>query len=417
MLFTAQGLIRNQQLVAAAVVLVLVVVLTAGMGYFEHQDVASTDTKANDIVVTDQPSDGALQREDEVIVENASEQVAENLTLIVHRVDALAKNDDTFSRITLRVGGIESRPDGQTSLGRRLPTASSTSLRAVGFSKTRATPSRKPLAVVSNDPSTPNVTVLLPTLERVQTTPGLSYEFVVAHELGGAIVTLHDEFDGNLTRTGPIQTTTDSLLARQAVNEGIANNVGAQYVERYRGTFNPEIVFSVSSDAHWLTHVSDATYLSGYRYAAANSLRNPSTVSVNTTAAVLHPGANRFVREPPIAIVPQWIDSPGEPTATDRLGELVLRELLITNGVSPTSAGEVAAGWRNGRVDSYDTPNGTVTAWTTIWTDQSATRAFTNAYGANVPVTPAESFERERCLSAERLLLVDGQRVTVVRCS
>lgn len=388
---------------------ILVVVATASLLG------AQAGTEPGVASVSDRPSDDTLQREDEVIVENASDPLAADLRLIVHRVDALAGDDDTFSRIILRVGEVD-RTDGErTPVSRRFPTTSEPALRAVGFPNLDGVPAGTPAAVVSNDPRTPNVTVLLPAPQWVRTTPRFSYEFLLGHELGGRTATLHDRVDSVGAGGGRLYT--DTLLARLAVNEGVASYVGAQYVERYGGAFDPAAVLEPEPDSHWANRVESAAYASGYRYAAANDLREPSAARVNTTASVLHPTANRSLGSLPERTVAVSTDALGEPTETDRLGELLVRELLVAVGHSQSDASETAAGWRNGRIDRYDTPNGTVTVWTTVWANETAAATFARVYETNVSTTRVGSFDRGQCGSTERLLLVDGRRVTVVRCS
>jgi hypothetical protein len=263
---------------------------------------------------------------------------------------------------------------------------------------------------VDAEPGSRDVTVVLPSPDRLASIPAATYGRVIAHEMEHLPYRSVDERTISITR--PIYT--DTILANRAVREGVAEHTGARYVEMYGGDFDRS---APDPEGHWRNRLTSALYYEGYRYAEATGLRENSGAEITSTAELLHPTANRSPGRLPERQFARHLNGAADPTTTNRLGELLTRELLVSRGERPTRASEIAAGWRNGRVDRYDTPNGTVTAWTTVWASQTAATAFVRVYEANVPVTRAASFDREQCVSADRLLLVDERRVTVVRCS
>jgi hypothetical protein len=359
--------------------------------------------------VTPHSTDEQLQREDTVTVVNASGELAADLRLITHRADALAGNDDTVSNFTLVVGGSRRFSSPEPRVG-TVPRLNRTQRRTAGFNQTVPESRSGPLALVDAEPGSRDVTVVLPSPDRLASIPAATYGRVIAHEMEHLPYRSVDERTISITR--PIYT--DTILANRAVREGVAEHTGARYVEMYGGDFDRS---APDPEGHWRNRLTSALYYEGYRYAEATGLRENSGAEITSTAELLHPTANRSPGRLPERQFARHLNGAADPTTTNRLGELLTRELLVSRGERPTRASEIAAGWRNGRVDRYDTPNGTVTAWTTVWASQTAATAFVRVYEANVPVTRAASFDREQCVSADRLLLVDERRVTVVRCS
>jgi hypothetical protein len=359
--------------------------------------------------VTPHPTDEQLQREDTVTVVNASGEFAADLRLITHRADALAGNDDTVSNFTLAVGGSQRFSSPEPRVG-TVPRLNRTQRRTAGFNQTVPESRSGPLALVDAEPGSRDVTVLLPSPDRLASLPATTYGQVIAHEMEHLPYRSADERTVSITR--PVYT--DTILASRAVREGVAEHTGARYVEMYSGDFDRS---APNPEGHWRNRLTSALYYEGYRYAEATGLRENSGAEITSTAELLHPTANRSPGALPDRQFARQLDGVTEPMATNRLGELLVRELLVSRGEAPGRAGEVAAGWRNGRIDRYDTPDGTVTVWTTVWANETAAATFARVYETNVPTTRVGSFDRGQCGSTERLLLVDGRRVTVVRCS
>lgn len=389
----------NRKLAGALSTLGVVLVATAVVAVVGTQDAS----------VTSHPTDEQLQREDNVVVRNASEELAADLKLITHRADTIAGNDGTVSNLTLVVGGSQRFSRSEPRVG-TIPRLNGPQRRTAGFNQDAPESGSEPLAVVSAEPGSRNVTVALPTPARLESIPTVAYGSVIAHEMEHLPYPSLDKRDISITR--PIYT--DTILANRAVQEGVAEHTGARYVEMYGGKFERS---APEPENHWRTRLTSALYYEGYQYAEATNLRDSNEASITSTSELLHPTANRSPGALPDQQFARHLNGATDPTTTNRLGELLTRELLVSRGERPTRASEVAAGWRNGRVDRYDTPDGTVTAWTTVWANQTAATAFVRVYEANVPVTRAASFDREQCVSTDRLLLVDERRVTVVRCS
>lgn len=367
------------------------------------------------VSVPSHPSDDRLQREDEVVVRNSSNQLAANLSLIVHRVDALVAGDSIRSRFVLNVGGRNSLATRARFPSDDFYRMGTTSQQLLGFPDTRPDQTLSPLALASSPPGSRNATISLPHPQQVRTNAGFSYEFIVAHEIGN-VVDISKSPSKNSTE---LPVTTDTILAYTALNEGSANQVGARYVQQYGGTFDAEEM-KPDSDDHWRTRVTAHIYYDGYRYVSARGLNGSEKATVSSTAEILHPEANRTVWQLPKTTFEQRLDSVSEPVATNRAGELLIQALLIERGSPPPLARRVAAGWRNGRIDRYATDNGNIAVWTTEWANETAAASFTETYVTRVPATNAESFDKnfdiKKCRSKERIVERSGKRVTVVSC-
>ncbi|MEZ3143948.1 hypothetical protein [Halobaculum sp. MBLA0143] len=244
---------------------------------------------------------------------------------------------------------------------------------------------------------------------------GMSYSFLVAHELGGASLRARTDEPGG--REAPSEVTTDYVLARRGISEGMASYVGYEYVERYGGTFDPRVLRPERTD-HPHDRVAQWMYYEGYEFAKARS--GPSKhdpIDVRSTHRLLFPGVDSGPEALPNSSFAEQLDGASDPVLTDRPGALVVRTALVSRGVGLDRAEETVAGWRNGRVDRYLAEGTIVSVWTTVWANETAATTFARVYETNVPVTRADSFDSDECQSTERLLLVDDRRVTVVRCS
>ena len=369
-------------------------------------------TPADGVGVTPHESDDRLQREDEVIVHNASGELADDLRLIVHRVDDLRGGDDVRHRIVLRVGAITENQAPSVGSRQGFVTLDQGMVRFLRGDAQRSDDSPTALGLATPEAGTRNVTILLPPVERVRSIDGISYQFLLAHEVAG--VPLH-KFSG--TGNGSQSVTTDFILVHQGVGQGVANNVATRYVKRYGGGGSAS-VFRPDADDPWQERVLTSVYYEGYQYADAKNLtRVPRSGIPNTTAELLHPNLTLTVEEPPAEPFDQSFRETYDRVASDRIGELAIRELLVARRLSTDRARRAAAGWRNGRLTRYTGDGRLITAWTTAWADENERAAFVTAYDEAVGLDVVESFENVTCDDETRYAIVRGDRVTIVRCS
>ena len=373
-----------------------------------------TSTEKQTITVEQHPTDDELSREDDVIVRNASQQLADDLELIVHRVDSLRGGDDQTHRLVIHVGGIEDHPTIVVPSGGSFGKIDSQAVSMLGFREQSSDGETLALALTSSPPGSRNVSIYLPTVSRIASMDGISFEFVLAHELGGIPLWNRDalERERNVTR----QITTDYILARQAISEGIATKVGVEYTKMYGGNVDPSVLRPDGED--WRSRSMSAVYFEGYQYSSVKNLDSSiDAIDVNSTAAILHPNDNISVSNRPEEPFGEEFRERYDRVYSDRVGELLIRELLVSRGVTKQTAAAAAAGWRNGRLDRYAGGGRTATAWTTVWENQTERRAFVDTYGRAVTVERVDEFDTTLCDSSTRYLLVDGNRVTVFRCN
>lgn len=356
-------------------------------------------------------SDDRLQREDEVIVRNASADFADDLRLIVHRVDDLRGGDDVRHRIVLEVGAIREEDAPGVTNREGFVTFDSAMIRFLGANPGQSDPPTA-LALLSNQPGTRNVTIQLPTVSRVRSIEGVSYQSLLAHELGG-IPLRTVQSDSGASRS----VTADFILAQRAVGEGVANTVSERYVQRYNGNVDMS-KYRPDADDPWKERVLTSVYFEGYQYADARDLtRVPRSGRLNTTAELLHPNLTLSISEPPAEPFDQSFRETYDRVASDRVGELAIRELLVARGLSTDRARRAAAGWRNGRLARYTGDGRLITAWTTAWADEDERAAFVTAYDEAIGLEVVERFENVTCDGETRYAIVRGDRVTIVRCS
>ena len=396
--------------VAAIIVLLVTGSLAVVVGFGTHDENRDPTT----VSVPPHPDDSQLQREDEVVVENASERLAANLSLIVHRVDALVGGDGIRSRYVLEVGGSRSLGERPRFASEKFYLMTAASQRLMGFPESRSKRDSGPFALASSPPGSRNATISLPLPRQVTADSGVSYAFILAHEVGN-VVNVSRIPDRDLPET-PL---TDAALAYTALNEGSATRVGQRYVQKYGGEFDPEEM-APDPDDPWRTRVTAQLYYEGYQYTAARQLNGSQRAAVSSTAEILHPGANRTAWQLPETTFDRRLEGVSEPTTTNRAGELMVDALLVARGTPPSRAERVAAGWRNGRIDQYDTEERTVAVWTTEWANETAAASFTETYATRVPATRVEGFDEEfnagDCGSNTRLVAQTGDRVQVVSC-
>ena len=377
----------------------------------------STPNKSEEtatVSVSPHPDDGQLQREDEVVVKNASDQLAANLSLIVHRVDALVGGDEIRNRFVIDVGGISSVRREARFSSEEFYGMTATGQRLMGFPETRQKRNVGPVALASSPPESRNATIYLPLPRQIAPEASFSYEFILAHEVGNVV-----DVSGVPDRELPETPLTDISLAYTAVNEGAANRVGERYVRKYSGSFEAEAM-APEADDHWRTRVTKQLYYEGYQYMAARQLNGSERVAVSSTAEILHPETNRTTWQLPETTFERRLEGITEPVDTNRAGELMIGALLVARGASPSRAERVAVGWRNGRIDQYRTEGQRVAVWTTEWRNETAAASFTEAYSARVPATRVENFEErfdtDDCSSGKRIINKRQDSVEVVYC-
>lgn len=394
---------REKRLTLAVLAAILVV---AAVGLAT----VSQEQNTRQFEVTAHPTDNDLQREDAVIVSDQLAEFEHELRLLTHRVDALRDGDTTTHRIEFRLGSQDTSTTRDAS---RLVRLRGRELDTIGIEgQSGGVPDSTATAYTRLSPGSPNVTIVLPKPGRVPELGDTSYSFLVVHELAGIPLDRP-----TVTTGGEQRVTTDRILARRGVSEGAASHLGAEYIERYGGTFESSI-FRPKRDDHPHDRIVQWTYYEGYEFAEVEDVtESEDALNVRSTRALLTPSVDDRVRGLPNSSFAERLDGVSNSTYTDRPGPLVVRTTLTSRGVSLDRAHETVVGWRNGRVDRYLVEGTIVSTWTTVWANETAATDFVSIYETNVPVTRAESFDREQCVSAERLLLVDDRRVTVVRCS
>lgn len=204
---------------------------------------------------------------------------------------------------------------------------------------------------------------------------GFAGETVLAHELTHA---LQDQ--RGLAEPPRYRGTTDGFFAANALMEGDATLVAQTYWEEYEpGGVEPLVARNQTRPrARWRLGLSDSVRRGGARYyrrtdpsprARNRALRNPPA----TTADLLHPGTEASL---PGASLPVPEPSGLDPTARDRVGELVIRHVLRTNGIPHGRAADAAAGWRNDTLVSYRHDGPTAVYWGTRWANGTEARTF-----------------------------------------
>lgn len=360
--------------------------------------------------VTSHPTDSDLQREDTVVVSDQLVEFEHELRLLTHRVDALRGGDTVTHRIEFRLGTQDTATTRDAS---RLVQLQGRELDTIGIeSQSGETPDSTATAYTSLSPGSRNVTVVLPKPGRVPGLGDTSYSFLVVHELAG--IPLGERV---MTAGGERRVTTDYILARRGVSEGAASHVGAEYIDRYGGTFE-ESIFRPKPDDHPHDKIVQWTYYEGYEFAEVENItESKDALAVQSTRALLTPSVDDRVRGLPNSSFAERLDGVSNSTYTDRPGPLVARTVLTSRGVGFDRAERVVAGWRNGRIDRYLADGTIASVWTTVWEDETDATGFAQLYSENVPTTRTDSFSLSECQSADRLLLIENRRVTVVRCS
>jgi hypothetical protein len=203
-----------------------------------------------------------------------------------------------------------------------------------------------------------------------------SQEATLAHEYVHALQYQHGLVDPDW----PPLNTTDALLARTMLAEGQASFVAQRYRDRYDTEgFDVDARNHSGARPDWSRELFSVAYYYGYEYAKtadsweerSDRLREPRA---RTTATMLHPGLD--LRTPGERVPAPQV--PGlDATGRDRVGELVVRFSLRTNGVPFTEARAAAAGWRNDSMVYYDAD---AVYWGTRWANGSEATEFATAW-------------------------------------
>ncbi|WP_132057687.1 hypothetical protein [Halorussus amylolyticus] len=258
------------------------------------------------------------------------------------------------------------------------------------------------------------VEVFLANQTVVENVPWLSYEALVVHELSDAIG-IPAANDG--TTTGSRSTapqTTDEVLARQAVSNGVSLYVADVYIDRYGGHLN---VSALSApEQQWKRQITQSMYYSGYRYSKQLDQRSVRGTDIpESTAQLLHPNETEPIDE--------RLESPNVSTTslervhTDRVGELFLRETLESKGISPSRATAATDGWTNDRMDYYRSSNATVVTWRVTWERASQATEFVDTYAEVYDFERVSTLSPVSCDESGRYLALSEKTVTVAGCT
>lgn len=247
----------------------------------------------------------------------------------------------------------------------------------------------------------------------VENVSWLSYETLVAHEFSHAIDDSHLQLkDSNSTRKVEVRRTTDWLLANRAISEGSATYVSELYVEQYGGKLN---VSKLGEDSRgWKHRILVSVYSEGYRYSKRTGITSSNGHRVNSTAAVLHPTTEDPSQFPAKS---NFSSESYEHARVDRVGELFIREMLRSKGLSSAQATYASEGWTNDRLDYYRSNSSDVVTWHVVWQTQRDRSEFVTAYNATYQYTRVNTVESITCDKPGRYLATSEKSVTVVSCS
>lgn len=380
---------RTSRLAVAAV---LAVVFLAGCQAAGPPDTASDGPEVT-VSACDSLPDYDYERMVERVEEIKGTRLERNLSICTEQ--SSQGIDTTPSRQFARIGA-----SGLSLFGLD-PTTDSRKRSSLGY--TEFSPSGGPVAVfLANESVVENVS------------SWVSYEGLVAHELSHA-VELRGEVPENATanRQTTMRLTTDEILARQAVSNGVAMHVTELYVERYGGWQN---VSALAGDAgNWKRQVVQSVYASGYRYAERTDRRTvPRRNRPNSTAQILHPNETVTVTELPAR--PDLSMDSLKHVRTDRVGELFLRETFESEGLGTERAAAAADGWANDRMDYYRANGSTVVTWRVVWESTDDRAEFLDAYDTVYDYRRVDAVQSVDCGESGRYLAPSGNAVAVVSC-
>lgn len=242
----------------------------------------------------------------------------------------------------------------------------------------------------------------------------ISYEALVAHELSDAIRIAGGHFGNTTVDERPtLPRTTDETLARQALANGISMYVADLYVEQHGGHLNVSALSS--GERNWKRQLIQSVYASGYRYAEQTDRRTVfKTNRPNSTAQLLHPKETMNVTGFPPR--PKPVMESVEHVRTDRIGELFVREVFESKGVSRKRATVAADGWTNDRMDYFRIGNETIITWRVTFRDEDDRSEFVETFDTVYDYQRVRTLQSAGCNKRDRYLATAEKSVTVLWC-
>lgn len=374
-----------------ATVAVLAVGLLAGCYGVGSPDAASDGPEVT-VSVCESSPDYDYERMVERVEEMKGRQLKRNLTICTEQ----------------SAGGIDTTPS------RTFARITEPGLSFFGLDATTNAGQRSSLGHTTFSPSGGPIEIFLADQTVVENVSWISYEALVAHELSDAIkVPRTVTNDATVNERESTRLTTDEILARQALANGVSMYVADLYVDQYGGHLN---VSALDADErNWKRRVVQSAYAAGYRDSERTDRRTvPTAGRPNSTARILHP--NETVSVTGLPPRPNLSMDSLERVRTDRIGELFLREAFESEGLSAERAAAAADGWTNDRMDYYRANGSTVLTWRVTWEDADERTEFVEAYGAVYDYRRADAFEAVDCGGAGRYLAASGNSVTVLSC-
>ncbi|WP_135825538.1 hypothetical protein [Halorussus ruber] len=382
----------NSKVRVLAVVAVLALAVLAGFYATESQNTGKNERNVV-IEACDSLPDYDYERMVERVEDIKGEQLKRNLSICVEQEE----------------NGIDT-----TTNQRQFARIEEPGLSFFGLNSTTNSQQRSSLGHTEFSPSGGPIEIFLANETVVENVSWISYEGLVVHELNHAIE-IAEQTSRNATsteRVAPPQTT-DEILVRQALGNGVSMYVADLYVQKYGGYLNVSVL---SADAqNWKRRVIQSVYSAGYRYSKQTDQRTePTTDWPNSTAQILHPNETQSVTGLPSR--PDLPIGSLEHVRTDRIGELFLRETLVSKGISFERASTAADGWTNDRMDYFRTDGSAVVTWRVTWQNSSEKDEFVEVYNEVYDYETRGSFQSVSCRESGRYLVTSKKSVTFLFC-
>ncbi|WP_157971715.1 hypothetical protein [Halorussus litoreus] len=334
----------------------------------------------------------------------------ERLVVRVEEIKGMELERNVSICVEQTAGGIDTTPNRG-----RFAYVGKPGLSFFGLDAATNSGQRSSLGYTEFSPDGGAIEIFLANESVVENVPWISYEALLVHELSHAVelpppTASNASTDGRMV--GP--RTTDELLARQAVSNGVAMYVADFYVERYGGHLNVSALDV--GHQNWKRRVSQSVYHAGFLYSEQTDWRTvPGPGRVNSTAQLLHPGettnATGFPLRPKLSM-----DSLNH-VRTDRVGELFLRETFESRGVDAERAAAAAGGWTNDRMDYYRANGSSVVTWHVTWQNASERAEFVETYDEGYDYERVDALRDVDCRAPGRYLITADKSVTVVACT